>query len=131
MVFGQSSKLTRLECCGESEFLLIFLWKSSFVSFSNPGETGIFDVVFIRRVIFLPSLSIRYKMFLAQSLLMDMGQPFSVSKELSFAKSIPFGTEFITDADTGAPLKRRAATVSIVFFISSSGNKVGLPIFVS
>ena len=68
-------------------------------------------------------------MFFAQSLLKNIGPLYSASKDLSFARTIHFTIEFMTEADTSAPFKRRAVTVSTAFFISSFGNRVGLPVF--
>lgn len=76
---------------------------------------GILAVVAIRRVILRPRVSIRYKTFLAQSFDKDKCPPFSTSRVLSLAWTIPLATALMTEEVTGAPLSLNALIVSIVF----------------
>ena len=114
----------------------IFRWKSSFVSDKSADATGTLAVVAIRRVIFRPMVSIRYKTFLAQSLDKDKWQ---MTNETVFAEKETNKTALEIDPYSIAWTKKNKSKLTsdtvghipkeisrtVFFFISRGGKVVG------
>ena len=109
--------------------VMMFRWNVNFSSLSKAGATGILDVVALRLLIFLPFRSISLWIFLDQLPLKNKYPPFSTSSIPSLAMTIPLTMALIMDQLIDASFSWNDFTVSIVFFIRSSGRSFGRPRF--